>query len=228
MSDMNKTFMVAVAITALAASAPGASQSKGSDAPAGMTNFDLVRAKVENTTYRGRKAVKVVPGDGVEGDKDMLAVLPGITFGDGTIEVDVAGAPCPGCSEGARGFIGVAFRVQDGNERYEMFYVRPVNARYDDQLIRNHATQYISAPTFSWRKLRQESPGVYESYADMETGAWTHLKIVVSGKRALLHVNGADQPCLVVKDLKLGETRGRVALWAHISTDAYFSGLTVR
>jgi hypothetical protein len=30
-----------------------------------------------------------------------------------------------------------------------------------------------------------------------------------------------------VNDLKLGETRGKIALWARISTEAYFSNLRV-
>jgi hypothetical protein len=49
----------------------------------------------------------------------------------------------------------------------------------------------------------KETPGVYESHADMEAGAWTHMKILVSGTRASLYVNGAAQPCLIVNDLKL-------------------------
>jgi hypothetical protein len=41
-------------------------------------------------------------------------------------------------------------------------------------------------------------------------------------------VNGATQPALVVNDLKLGDSHGQIGLWAHDSTDAYFSNLTVR
>ena len=47
------------------------------------------------------------------------------------------------------------------------------------------------------------------------------------GTKAQIYVNGADQPCLIVNDLKLGDTRGKIALWAHPTTDAYFSNLTV-
>jgi hypothetical protein len=31
-----------------------------------------------------------------------------------------------------------------------------------------------------------------------------------------------------VNDLKLGETRGQIALWAFGTTDAYFSNLSVK
>jgi hypothetical protein len=83
-------------------------------------------------------------------------------------------------------------------------------------------------PDFPWYRLRKESPGVYESYVDLETGVWTKMKIVVSGTKAQLYVNGAEQPCLIVNDLKLGDPHGQIALWAHATTDGYFSNLTVR
>lgn len=86
------------------------------------------------------------------------------------------------------------------------------NGRADDQLQRNHAAQYVSHPDFPWERLREENPGIYESYVDLEAGGWTRIKIVVSGIKAQLYVDGAAQPCLIVNDLKLGETHGQVAL----------------
>jgi hypothetical protein len=69
---------------------------------------------------------------------------------------------------------------------------------------------------------------VYESYADLEAGAWTKMKIVVSGTRARLYVNDAAQPCLILNELKNGETHGQIGIWAHVSTEGYFSNLTVK
>ena len=48
------------------------------------------------------------------------------------------------------------------------------------------------------------------------------IKIVVADNTARLYVNGADQPCLIVNDLKLGETRGQVALWVGTDTKDTF------
>jgi len=76
--------------------------------------------------------------------------------------------------------------------------------------------------------LRNENPGVYESYVDLNAGAWTRIKIVVAGTRAQLYVNGADQPCLIVNDLKLGDSHGKVALWIGSDTEAYFANLSVK
>jgi hypothetical protein len=53
------------------------------------------------------------------------------------------------------------------------------------------------------------------------------MKIEVAGTKAKLYVNGAEQPCLIVNDLRLGNSRGQVGLWAFVTTDAYFSNLKI-
>lgn len=192
-------------------------------------DLTAVGGTVESVTYKGRGAVHLVPASGAEkGDGDMMAILTGPDFKDGVIEIEVAGSPRTSAPADSRGFIGVAFRVQEKGAKGEYFYLRPTNARCDDQLRRNHSTQYVSAPDYPWQRLRKENPGVYESYADMDTGAWTKMKIVVSGTKAQLYVNGTAQPALVVNDLKLGDSHGQIALWAHVTTDAYFSNLTIK
>jgi hypothetical protein len=184
---------------------------------------ETVNARSEVVTYRGVQAVRLTPTPDAEGkDLGMFALLEGPDFTNGTIEIQVAGAPLPGASEGARGFIGVAFRTGPRGEWSDMFYLRPTNGRADDQLRRNHAVQYASDPEYPWHRLREEAPGVYESYADMEAGTWTAMKIEVEGTKARLYVNGASQPCLIVNDIKHGVRPGKVALWAHVETDAYF------
>lgn len=182
--------------------------------------------RAEVGDYRGRRALRLVPSpEKANTDEDVLALLDLEPFHDGVIEIDVAGAPRPGAPADARGFVGLAFRTGEDGDWSEVFYLRPTNARCDDQLRRNHSLQYVSLPDFPWQRLRQEHPGKYESYADLDPGAWTALKIVVSGTTARLHVNGAEQPALVVTDLKHGDGPGRIALWAHATTDAWFGTL---
>jgi hypothetical protein len=189
---------------------------------------EVVNGRTEIVTYRGTRAVKLVPAPETAGkDEDMLALLDGPEFKDGTIQLDVAGAPRLGMPPDSRGFIGVSVRTGAHGAWSEVFYLRPTNGRADDQLRRNHAVQYASDPEFPWHRLRKESPGVYESYADMEAGAWTTMRIEVAGTTARLYVNGAAQPFLIVKDLKHGDRPGRIALWAHVETDAYFGPITV-
>jgi hypothetical protein len=194
-----------------------------------LQGLDVLNAKAEITTYRGRPAVHLVPLPDHRGASDaMLAILAERDFKDGTIEIDVAGSRRADSAPDDRGFIGIAFRVQGHGSKFEYIYLRPVNGRADDQLQRNHSVQYSSEPDFPWHRLRAENPGRYESYVDLEPGVWTRMKIVVSGTKASLYVNDAQRPCLIVNDLKLGERHGQIALWAHTSTEAYFSNLTVR
>jgi hypothetical protein len=189
---------------------------------------EVLNGHTETVTYRGVRAIKLVPAPETGGkDAAMLALLDRPEFKDGTIEINVAGAPRPGVPADSRGFIGVSFRTGSHGAWSEIFYLRPTNGRADDQLRRNHTVQYASHPDFPWNRLRQESPGVYESYADMEAGAWTTMKIVVAGTSARLYVNGASQPSLVVNDLKRGDVPGIIALWAHVETDAYFGPIAV-
>jgi len=194
---------------------------------------DPVKTTADIATFRGRRALRVVSQDLLTGTTtptggQSLAIIKTSDFKDGTIEADVAGGPREGAQPDTRGFVGIAFRVQDHGSRYECFYLRMTNGRADDQIRRNHSTQYVSEPDFPWNRLREENPGVYESYVDLDPSGWTRIKIVVSGTKAKLFVNGADQPSLIVNDLKLGDTHGPVALWTGSDTEAYFSNLTIR
>ncbi|MEP7364473.1 MAG: hypothetical protein ABI972_14555 [Acidobacteriota bacterium] len=159
---------------------------------------------------------------------DVLALVDGVEFGNGTIEVDLTGEPGPGAEGGARGFVGVAFRVQPNRETYDCFYVRPTNGRADEQERRNHSVQYIQHPAFPWFKLRAETPSKYEAYADMMPAEWIHLKIDVDGEKAKIYVNKATQPTLLVNDVKSGASgKGAVALWIEGTTIAHYANLKI-
>jgi hypothetical protein len=183
------------------------------------------RVKLESVEYRGKRAVRLVEDKSVP-NGEAYAVLAKTEFHNGTIEVDLAGRPAEGASSAARGFIGIAFRLHDG--RFEYIYLRPTNGRADDQVRRNHSTQYSSFPDFDFAKARQEAPEKYESYVDLEPGAWTRYRIAVQGTTARLFVDGATQPCLIVNDLKLGDSSGGVALWIGPGTEGYFTSLAIK
>jgi hypothetical protein len=180
---------------------------------------------ITKTNYQGRSAIQVLATPGAA-NASSYAVVKDASFRDGTIEVDLAGQPAAGAGEGARGFIGIAFRLQsDGS--YEYIYLRPTNGRADDQVRRNHSTQYSAYPSFDFARSRQEAPEKYESYVDLQPGVWTKYKIEVEGRKARLYVNGAEQPCLIVNDLKLEPREGGVALWVGPGTEGYFSNLKI-
>jgi hypothetical protein len=188
--------------------------------------LEFVHVVPQTVTYKGQKALRLVEASG-DFNGDPVALVNDLDFKDGTIEIDMAGLPGAGSSDTARGFVGVAFRSAPHASTLECFYLRPTNGRADDQLRRNHSAQYVSHPAFPWQKLRSETPGVYESYVDLESGAWTHVRIEVSRVKARLFVNRGSQPTLIVNDLKRGATSGAIGLWIGPGTEAYFRNLQV-
>ena len=184
--------------------------------------------KTEMVTYKGRRALRVADAAAADvGDGERLVILSKTEFQDGVIEIDLTGEPGPGAAAGARGFVGMAFRIARDASKFECFYLRPTNGRADDQVRRNHSTQYISFPDFPWQKLRKEFPEKYESYVDLVPAEWTKVKIEVRGEQARLYIHGNAQPTLLVNDLKLGMAKGAVALFIGPGTIAHFSDLRI-
>ena len=189
--------------------------------PAVLQGKKGVRLTISEETLR------VTPPQGLA-DIEQLAVIDGLDFASGVIEAEIAGALAPNAGEGARGFVGIAFRLRNDMKTYDAFYLRPTNGRAEDQERRNHAAQYISHPDWPWSRLRKETPSRYESYVDLVPGAWTRVRIEVRGDRARLYVHGQKEPTLIVNDVKTGaEGKGAVALWVGPGTVAHFRNLTV-
>ena len=193
-----------------------------------MDQLNLVNVKAEPVNFKGRKALRVSDAAAAgTGDEGRLVILPKTDFQDGIIEVDLAGEPGPGAGEGARGFVGMAFRVAADASRFECFYLRPTNGRAEDQVRRNHSAQYISNPGFPWHLLRKEFPEKYETYVDLVAGEWTKVKIEVRGEKARLYVNGVEQPTMLVNDLKQKQSKGAIALWIGTGTVAHFANVRI-
>jgi hypothetical protein len=203
------------------------------------TGLRLNNVVAEPATLAGKKGVRVAISPEVtrqvatmtpeqRNQIEPLALLEGSDFSSGVIEAEIAGALAPGAGEGARGFVGIAFRLQTDMRTYDAFYLRPTNGRAEDQERRNRSTQYISHPQWPWFRLRQETPGKYESYVDLVPDAWTKIRIEVRGDKARLFVHDNPQPVLIVNDVKSGATaRGGVALWIGPGTVAHFRNVVI-
>ena len=208
-----------------------------------LTGLRLMNVTAQPASFQGKSALRVAFSEDQETEQRLgklprgeqarlraltphLVVIEGLEFSNGTIEAEMASAPAPGAPAGARGFAGIAFRVQ--GDAFEALYLRPTNGRADDQERRNHATQYVAHPDWTWFRLRTETPSKYESYVDLEPGVWTKIRIEVRSERARLYVHDQQQPTLIVNDLKSGANgKGSVALFVDIGTIAHFRNLTV-
>jgi hypothetical protein len=193
------------------------------------TNVQAVGSSVTAEKLAGKETIRVVKDPAIQADDEpTYARLKDVQFRDGTIEVKVFSRLRSDAPEHARGFIGVAFRINEDNSKFECIYIRPQNAMVEDQLRRNRSTQYFSYPDFKFDRLRKEAAGQYESYAEMALNTWIDVRIEVKDAQAKLFINGQKQPVLIVNDLKHGpEAAGAVGLFVDIGTEGYFSDLTI-
>jgi hypothetical protein len=192
-------------------------------------SLEPVQVSMSFEMVNGKEAVKVVKDPAIEEvDQPTFVKIQGSHFRNGTIEVMVLSRLLPEAPELARGFIGIAFRINEDNSKFECVYLRPTNARADDQVRRNHTLQYFSYPDYPYTRFRKESPEKYESYTDMTLNEWIKVKIVVRNSQAQLFVQDNPQPCLIVNDLKHGaDQSGAIGLWVDVGTEGYFTDLRV-
>lgn len=144
------------------------------------------------------------------------AYLKDCKFVDGEITFKVAGQM----------FVGLIFRVQDA-KTYEGFYFRPENSAHEDPVKRGHTVQYIAHPKFTWSFLRKEYPEKYEAAAKIPVNDWFDVRVLVKGTRAEVYVNRETSPCLVVEDLKHGNSVGSVGFYVDSGKEGWFADLSI-
>ncbi len=151
----------------------------------------------------GRPAVRFNEGNGIG-----IAWLGDFTFSNGTIEFDIRGNDVFQHS-----FVGVAFHGTD-DQTYDAVYFRPFNFKTADAARRAHAVQYISHPTYTWSKLREEQAGKFERPVQPvpDPNGWFHVRVVVASPKVSVFVNDASEACLVVEQLS-NRKQGRLGLW---------------
>lgn len=179
--------------------------------------------------YDGDEVVRVIKFPTVtEPDEPTFVRINDVDFKDGTIEVKLMSTLLSNAKPTHKGFIGIAFRINEENTRFECIYLRPANSRSPNQVQRNHSTQYFSYPDFKFDRLRKDAPEMYESYADMGLNEWIRVRIKVKGNKAKLYLNKSRQPCLIINDLKHGDNAsGAIGLFVDNGTEGYFKDIKI-
>lgn len=177
----------------------------------------------------GDKVVRVLKDPSIKKfDEPTYVRINNVNFANGIIEVKVLSRILDDAPNFARGFIGIAFHINDSNSKFESIYVRPLNGRSENQEHRNRTIQYFSYPNYKYQRLRNEFQNKYESYADMALNEWIQLRIEVQGQKAQLYINDNKQPSLIVNDLKLGgNATGAIGFFVDVGTEGYFKDLKV-
>lgn len=127
-----------------------------------------------------------------------LAYLPQVSMRDGVVEFDL---PSP-----TRGlFVGVAFRMQSAAD-YEIVYFRaPEEGRWGE-------IQY--QPVWQGETTWQFYPGEgYLARLPAGTEGPLHVRLVVSGRRGDVYLDGAAEPALRIAELKRDPAAGAIGFW---------------
>lgn len=194
-----------------------------------INNLEAVNVFMSSQKLDGEDVIRVVKDSVIkEFDEPTFVKIKDVKFKDGIIEVKALSRLLPGAPELSRGFIGLAFRINKDNSKFESIYLRPTNARSESQLRRNHSIQYFAYPNYKYHRLRVESPEMYESYTDMTLNEWITLRTVVKGETARLYINNNDQPSLIINDLKLGSNaQGAIGVFVDVGTEGFFKDMKI-
>jgi len=183
--------------------------------------WSVSNAETHAAVEDGKQVLKLAPvGGNRKGSNVAMAIVSGLTFAEGAIDVDLRGQ-----GEASASFLGIAFGVADGS-KYEAVYFRPFRFRSTDAVEHSHAVQYIAWPENTWEALRTRSPGVYEAAIAPapDPAGWFHARIEVSRTTVKVFVDGAATPALVVQ--RLAAANGRIGLWVD-SQEGSFANLRV-
>ncbi|WP_207695166.1 hypothetical protein DOK67_0001302 [Enterococcus sp. DIV0212c] len=193
------------------------------------TPIKAVHTAIEQTTLNGESVVRVVKKDKLmEFDENTYAKLIGSAFHNGIIEVKMLSCLLPDAPDFARGFIGIAFRINDDDTRFESFYVRPTNGRIDDPVRKNRGVQYFSYPKYTFDYFRNLGITDFEGPADIGLDEWISLKAVINGAKGEFYLNDSEKPVLVVENMKHGaDARGAIGFFVDIGTEAFFKELKI-
>jgi hypothetical protein len=155
-----------------------------------------ISGPVDFVQHNAFDAIELKPGDYAKKIKTGQAVLKDFTFSNGTIEYDVDATTAMGA--------GLAFRRRD-EDTYGLFYLRPRPKCEEAVDCIQYAPQ--THGVLLWDVFPQ-----YQKPAPLRQGEWNHIKLVVSGQRMNVFVNGTKQPSLKVGSLEGDSTEGGLAL----------------
>ena len=194
-----------------------------------MFDFEQVNVNAKLTTLKKDIVLRVVKSNKImEFDENTYAQVTNFSFHNGIIEVKMLSRLLSNAPNFARGFIGIAFRINDGDSKFESFYIRPTNGHSEDPIRKNRAVQYFSYPNYTFEYFRNLNIADYEGPADIQLNEWITLKAIIQESRGEFYLNNNETPSLVVENMKLGEAAsGSIGLFVDIGTEAFFKDLKI-
>ena len=201
------------------------------DISVNTSSFIPVHTSAENRMIDGEEVLRVVKSEKIyEYDENTYAKVKNVNLKDGVIEVDMMSRLLPDAPDFARGFIGIAFRINEDDTAFESFYIRPTNSinATDDPIRQAHVCQYFAYPKYTFSYFREHGITKYEAPIHYELNQWIHLKAVIKDDTASFYLNHEEQPVLTVEKLLHGKgIHGGIGLFVDIGTEAFFKNISI-
>jgi hypothetical protein len=184
--------------------------------PMSADRWTTTAGAVNFVEYEGKPSIELKAGNYKQHIQSGAVALKGLTFRDGTIEYDVAATTDMGAA-----FI---FRSAD-KDNFEMFYLRPRPKCEEAPDCVQYAPQ--THGVLLWDVFPQ-----YQGPAPLRQDDWNHVKLVISGRRMNIFINGATEPTLKIGRLEGDSVEGGLMLegpgiFANLTVDpAAVEGLT--
>lgn len=154
---------------------------------------------------------------------DGMVVMNNLDFDEGVIEVELKGENNPGKS-----FVGIAFNIQN-DSIYEAVYFRPFNFRSDEKVRREHSVQYIYHPKFTWRFLRTNNEGQFESDYPRQPlpDEWFGVRVKIDEEKVYVYDQETNSKLLSV-DRLAKQVSDRIGLWTGFNSKGEFRNLIIK
>ena len=152
-----------------------------------------------------------------------MAIINDLKFDKGVIELELQGENVRGKS-----FIGVAFNIQNDSV-YEAIYFRPFNFQAEQKINRDHSVQYIYHPKYTWRYLRTNNEGQYESNFPRQPmpEEWFGVRIEINEKMVIVYDLETKTKLLSIERLTK-QVSDRIGLWTGFDSKGSFRNLVVK
>ncbi len=193
-------------------------------------SFVANHVTIENAVLDGEAVTRVYKHEKLmEFDTSTYAKLKDVQFHNGVIEMRLRSRLLPDAPDFARGFIGIVYRASANDAEFESFYVRPTNGRScTDPVRKTHGCQYFSYPGYTFSYFREYGITDYEAPVDIELDEWVTIKAVIEDEKASFYLNGAEEPLLVVPQMKHGVgEKGSIGVYVDTGTEAFVSDIKV-
>lgn len=193
-------------------------------------NYITSNVSVNNSQMNKENVLRIVKNEKLnEFDINSIAYLKDYSFHNGRIEMEILSRLLPDAPDFARGFAGIAFRVEEDASAFESFYVRPTNGRSClDPVRKKHGCQYFAYPKYTFSYFRDRSITDYEAETDIDLNEWIHIRAVIHNEKAQFYVNDMNTPVLSVTDLKLDSSlSGSVGFFVDTGTEAFIRNFEI-